>query len=357
MISGYLVKKPRKDRKTFSIIPYSNNEYGKKLYLSPIQDEALTAINLQLKSGLLTLDQATDHVYKIILPRLKKEALNKAIGEARIAEQNRKLFLEFWASEYAGKKILRPEIARNDFIAALEGIGSVSLAAASKDELQKKLDKAFPENNRNNRYGAKLNQVLRFLKRDFSLYTARKDTPLVSYLTINELQSLLTYIEEPEIKDLCSVLFCTGVRLGEAFTLKPRDLKPNDSIFIRQQLTHDGRIRDIKNRKPHNTILLPEGRKAFLRWSAIEDKSKFRFTGQSKIISAAKKAFADKERQISPHDLRHSFAIHLLGIGVPLDKVARLLGDSLKTTEEHYTGFVMSDNEINFVSKIIKGRE
>jgi integrase len=167
------------------------------------------------------------------------------------------------------------------------------------------------------------------------------------------LQLILPHIQNENIRALAVVLFCTGCRLGEAFMFKARDLKANSSLFVNRQLDRKLAVREVKNRKPHQTILLDEGREAFLKWSSIVDKESYRKRVQHPIINAAKKAFKDKERQISPHDLRHSYAVHMLGLGVPLDRVAKLLGDSVKTTEDYYAGFVMSSNEIDFVREII----
>ena len=38
---------------------------------------------------------------------------------------------------------------------------------------------------------------------------------------------------------------------------------------------------------------------------------------------------------------------------VSLDKVAKLIGDSIKTTEKYHTGFIVSDNEVDIVKKVI----
>jgi hypothetical protein len=43
----------------------------------------------------------------------------------------------------------------------------------------------------------------------------------------------------------------------------------------------------------------------------------------------------------------------MIDLGVSLDKVAKLIGDSIKTTEEYYTGFVVSDNEVDSLKKLI----
>ena len=88
-------------------------------------------------------------------------------------------------------------------------------------------------------------------------------------------------------------------------------------------------------------------------WAAIENKEEWRKCCQHPLINAARAVFKDPKKQISPHSLRHSYCIHLIDRGVSLDKVAKLIGDSIKTTEEYYTGFIVSDNEVDIVKKVI----
>jgi integrase/recombinase XerD len=51
-------------------------------------------------------------------------------------------------------------------------------------------------------------------------------------------------------------------------------------------------------------------------------------------------------KRVFPHMLRDTFAVNLLLCGVPLHDVAILLGhSSIKTTEKHYSPFVMARQE------------
>jgi hypothetical protein len=45
------------------------------------------------------------------------------------------------------------------------------------------------------------------------------------------------------------------------------------------------------------------------------------------------------DKQIIFHDLRHSYAIHLLSIGMTMEDMARGIGDTMEVCEEFYAGF------------------
>ena len=77
----------------------------------------------------------------------------------------------------------------------------------------------------------------------------------------------------------------------------------------------------------------------------------FFWTGNGKPVSSVthwqhdlRKLFREafgKATEFTPHCLRDSFAVDLLGKGVPLEEVSRLLGHtSVKTTEKHYAPWV-----------------
>ena len=52
-------------------------------------------------------------------------------------------------------------------------------------------------------------------------------------------------------------------------------------------------------------------------------------------------------RDISPHDLRRSFAIHLLSEkGFTITDVAFLLGDNESVVQDYYAGYSLTENMI-----------
>jgi integrase len=76
-----------------------------------------------------------------------------------------------------------------------------------------------------------------------------------------------------------------------------------------------------------------------------------------RVRTAGRKVFPkDTSKHIKFHDLRHSYAIHLLNQGVPIGLVAQALGDSVQVTQENYLGFCLTDEGVSMVRTILDGK-
>lgn len=350
-MAGFTIKRPDDTRRSFSIHIKENKAYRQ------LKDPRLDAINGNLRDGIFTRDQANFQVDELV-KKLKSElGMAKPPGgvRAEINAQNLKVFDKYWRDEYELKKIKRPWTAENEFLFALRAIDSHHLNVSSKQDLQKAVDKAF-NRSQHKRYVGRVNALLDFLDRGFTLHTLAAPLPDVSFVTIEEFRKILGFVQDPVLRALYGTLFGTGCRLGEVFVFNSRSLAPDNGIFISKQM-HDKtlEITEIKNNKPHRTLLLSEFRGEFDEWALFQDKASYRKKCQHPLTEAARKAFPDdKSKHISPHDLRHSYAIHLLSKGLSLSQIARLLGDTVASVERHYAGFVMSDKEFDLVRNIIQ---
>lgn len=348
MKCGFSIKKPNQTRRTFSV--HKKIRLPDRTTQQPlVKDERLDAINASFKSGILNEDEALTQI-KAVLDKIRaEESKGQAlVTQAVISEKNLAAYKAFMKEHYTGKDLVRPQTVRNEFNFALLGIEPLSVVSSTRLELQKKCDSAF-DPSQHRRYVGRINQLLKYCGRDFVLHTKKKRFSPIRYTDFPGLLTTLNRVQNPQLKLLYITLYATGVRLGEAFTIYSRDIKPNDSIYIQSQMDEKLEVREIKNRKPHHTVILPEGKAAVKAWAAISkaEKESLRTRCQHPLIIAS-------DYTLSPHDLRHSFAIHLLGLGVALDKVAKLIGDSIKTTEEYYAGFTMSSSEVDIVRAVLK---
>lgn len=358
MRCGFTIKKPNGTRRTFSV--------HKKIYqlnakpLQPIlKDNRIDSINQNYKSGVLTFEQAHIQI-KELIAQFKKElgAKDSAITKSQISSYNLNVYNGIIQHHYYGRPILRIHTVHNEFNFALLAIEPLSLISSSKNELQDKVDKAFNAK-QSKRYVGRINQLLKFAGRNFTLFHKKPVIEPVRYTNFDDLKKLMTLIQDKDLVNLYYTLYSTGVRLGEAFVISSRDIKANNTIYIQNQMTEKKEIREIKNKKFHHTLILNEGLKYVKQWAALtrERKAELRTRCQHPLLKAVRSAYpGDVEKQVSCHDLRHSFVIHLLDRGVPLDKCAKLIGDSIKTVEQYYAGFIATDNEINFVTRILKNK-
>lgn len=348
----FSIKSPNRTRRTFAVVKDIKHTNGKRDQ-PQVEDDRLKAINTNLLRKLITVDDAYAEV-KSLVGTLKVEAgiAEKERLECAISDNNRKVYLAFWKDKYENGNLVNETSTRNDLLGALRAIDPLSITSATKDDLRTKLSTLPTKQQR--RYCIRINQLLEFLGRGFSTDKMRRQSQEVDFVTWDELSQITPHIYSDEVKSLAVALWGTGVRIGEAFTKGFTHLKPNNTIYISKQIDLKLKERGIKNGKLHHTMLLPQAKDAYLKWCAVEDKLQFRITAINQIIRASQKAFPNvKEKQVSAHDLRHSYAIHLLGMGASLTQIAQVLGDSVATVELHYTGFVMTDEAVSNLQKLL----
>jgi integrase len=351
----YSIKRPMGHRRTFGVMKdtiFLNRERLQEV----VEDSRLDALNNNLRMGVIDADAAYMELKGTLIPTLKKETGQKLREEMidQVSENNRKVFLAFWQDKYKDGDLKHEASTRNDLLATLRAIDPHSITTATKDELRTVLAPLPPHQQR--RYVVRVNQLLEFLGRGFSLTKKPRDSLEVGYITWDELQEILPHIFSEEVRHLAVALYGTGVRIGEAFAPGFTRLKPNGTIFIGKQMRVTGDISDPKNGKPHHTVLLPEAKESYKAWCAVpgERKAELRQAAIKQIIAASKKAFPrDKSKQISAHDLRHSYAIHWLGLGASLSQIANALGDTIATVQLHYTGYVMTDEQVEGMRKLL----
>lgn len=350
------MKRPDAKRRSFQIVPYRRID-GKRVYSKPIESTVLASLNESLKRGTLTAAQVELEIKQKIIPELKRRAKvpEKAVADSMVSENNMKVFRAFWSKEYRRRKLERPSTAHDEFITALRILEPLSLHSCDVDELQDHWDR-HEKGTRHKRYGNRINQLLRFLSRGFEIVTDRAVVPDLKWVTWEELERINELVANPVLRDLYRSLYGTGARLGELFVIEPSDIRANGTIYIHRQLTSAKELKPYtKNKKSHDTIVLKEALPALKRWAGVKDKASYRSRCQHPLINAARKAFpTDPVKQISPHKLRHSYVKKMVTLGVPLDRIAQLLGDRVSTIETTYRQWTVTDPEVDFIRSIME---
>jgi len=110
----------------------------------------------------------------------------------------------------------------------------------------------------------------------------------------------------------------------------------------------DGRLQ-LTTQKTGVQVRLPLPPFVVSALESIESKSGryFFWTGEGKVSTAIGNWRADLDTlsektkiKCNPHRFRHTFATTLLTSGTPVDRVAMLLGNSVKIVEKHYCHWV-----------------
>jgi integrase len=314
-------------------------------------DERIVAINLAFKAKQKNFTLCELELKNIIVDLYTQK--KKLFGTHVFNEDNQKVLDTYWESEYANKQNIDPVSAKCDLRRAIEAVGSLSILSASRENLQRQIDSRF-KGNRQRRIVARLNQIIKYIKRDIKLRKAPKERRKVRYLTPSEFQRAIRFINDDDIKALNVVCFCTGARLGEAFALNALELR-GDIVLISKQLDDTGVVRDTKNRRERQALVNPIESALFSRWISLLNKESLRTVKIAKITKeACRRAFPeDKSKWCTPHDFRHSYAIWLLSKGVSLSLVAQSLGNSISVCQEYYAGFVLTTDSIAAIRALV----
>ena len=169
---------------------------------------------------------------------------------------------------------------------------------------------------------------------EFKLPRPKKEKKLRVIFTPEECAAIFTAIDNPKHKLALMIAYGAGLRVNEVVTLKWGD------ILLAEQKIH---VKNGKGKKDR-MVMLPYSVLAMLEnYRALYPSKDYVFEGQfagahystgsvQKIMAVAmeKSGLAKKG---SVHNLRHSFATHLLEAGTDIRYIQQLLGhSSIKTT-------------------------
>ncbi len=164
-----------------------------------------------------------------------------------------------------------------------------------------------------------------------------KEQKLPSVLSVEEVQKIISQIDNLKHKCMILTLYSGGLRISELLHLKLAD------IDSERMLIH---IKNAKGQKDRMT-LLSEKLLVYLReYFKLYRPKEYLFEGQlggayaarsvQEIFSVARRK-AGVLKKASLHTLRHSFATHLLESGTDLRYIQSLLGHASSKTTEIYT--------------------
>jgi site-specific recombinase XerD len=166
---------------------------------------------------------------------------------------------------------------------------------------------------------------------------AKKEKHLPEVLSKDEIIKMLSHLKNPKHHCIISLLYGSGLRVGEVVRIKMKDLDLERMVLL---------VRQGKGKKDRFTIL-PESLKDILnKQRKIKSSNDYLFTNPNnkhlseasvqKIVAKTARGVGIN-RVVSPHTLRHSFATHLLENGTDMRYVQELLGHSDIRTTQIYT--------------------
>jgi site-specific recombinase XerD len=188
----------------------------------------------------------------------------------------------------------------------------------------------------------------KILRRKFFIHIPRskKEKTLPNVLSKSEMRRLIQGTNNPKHHTIISLLYGSGLRVGELVRLKMQD------VDFDRKLVH---VVLGKGKKDRYT-LLPESLLTILQKQKLLKKSHdYLFTNEKgnhlteKTIERIVKNAAGKAqifKHVSPHTLRHSFATHLLENGTDIRYIQELLGHTKIETTQIYTHVTIKNTNI-----------
>lgn len=190
----------------------------------------------------------------------------------------------------------------------------------------------------------------------------RKEFVLPPVMTVEQVKQLCTGITDVRQKAVISLLYGTGMRLGEVKNLKLSDIeRSNKRILVRQGKGAKDRytllpklvLENLENyyRQYRPKVFMFENNK-------LKDKVLHERSVQTIVNSAMTKAGFESGRFTS-HTLRHSFATHLLDSGCDIHTIKILLGHSKIETTMIYLHLQQSKRNsiVSPLDKLMQGDE
>ncbi|MBN1497884.1 MAG: tyrosine-type recombinase/integrase [Spirochaetes bacterium] len=167
-----------------------------------------------------------------------------------------------------------------------------------------------------------------------------KHLPVV--LSRDEIQRILGAIDNLKHRTMLALIYSSGLRLSELVTLKVKDVNIGElTIHVREGKGRKDRITIFSEKIRDDVERFMTGKLPvdYLFLSTIkDDRGRYRRLSGRTVQKVLEKALkrAGINRKATPHDLRHSFATHLLESGVSMRHIQMLLGHKNISTTTIY---------------------
>lgn len=354
---NFFVRRPDTVRRSFAIYSQELAESG-KTYNTTIINKDIEALNFNFRRKLISYDEANRQVAEI---------RNRLAGRVPgiYNTQNESILENFFAAYFKKRPfVIDKESAKHKYKRAVRAIGKLSLLSITEDEALACVLNQLT-NGKQREVAEKLNSLFEFLKRDIKCPIPRLEREPVVYVTETEINKLTTdllaeaYNQSPEQANLTkyaanafTTFFYAGLRHAEFRACKINSLSPDKkTLNIATQLDTKNKIRRPKNNKTRKAYIHSKGLPAFeaCMTSGV-------LLSHKQLNEIFKRACAKhlKRFDLTIHDLRHSYAVFLLSLGVPKALLAQSMGNSERVIDDHYAGFILSDAGIETISRIMK---
>ena len=351
------VKRPKGTRKTFALIKVEVKKDGTRDQ-TIIKSKQLDTYNSDYRANPGRYNEINRQV-ELLRDKIRDElrekmGLTSSSKSLAINSGNRRLVARFFDEIHSAKPFLKDitrEKAKGEMDAVLSIFQSIPLSTISKKDLDKKYwfeeDKYSDETK--NRMVCRVNSLLKLSGNDVRLTKKPLDEKIIRFLKEEELEAFVACLSRDIDKIAARIYFYTGLRTGELFGLEKRKIIFDQRIIkVDKQYTREGELTVPKSRKTRVAIFPTFLTGDLDRWFEIPKKTRIenRDSMGRRFLDTSRRIWGEHEiKNISPHDLRRSFAIHHIEVNkLSLTEVALLLGDTMSVVQRYYSGFAFTED-------------
>jgi integrase/recombinase XerD len=165
----------------------------------------------------------------------------------------------------------------------------------------------------------------------------KKPQKLPIVLSPEEVRRFLSCVASPKHRTILTTCYAAGLRISEAVRLKPTEIDSQRMVI---------RVEQGKGQKDRYVMLSPRLLEILRDWWRLEKPKPWLFPGHIPGRPITRNAVEDAcqearqasgiSKPITPHSMRHAFAVHLLEQGTDVRRIQLLLGHrSLATTARY----------------------
>jgi integrase len=307
--------------------------------------------NIEAVNGLLRRREITE-VQAIELARSEVSRLRLEQKPPKLtATINFEIAQRYYNKALKKKPNRKPRAAYNRVMRAAKALGAVPLPTASEEELVEAVMRNVSNNSSQRGAIETIGSLLSFIGRtDLYLHKPKQKRPNVKHLTLAQFKKVLVFIPV-ELHNFYWTAIGTGGRTAECFGMEIYS-ESRKAVFIETTLDRDLEEDATKTGEVRWAPVISEAVEYVKAWIETPQEFKKSIRGYRFAEILAEACIKAGVKPIQCKDLRHSYAIYLLSKRIPLEMVARALGNSIVVCQYYYVGFVLFAQEFDMFKDI-----
>ena len=332
-----IIKKPGKGHPNYRLLTRKEGVRGYRAVNPP----ELAAINQEFREGRLSFARA-----EVAIRELRDRLAPVKVKTLSWLPENQAIALEYWEKEGSRRRLKAPQAAKDRILLAVKRLGSQNLLG-DPAAIEKHL-RGYLANNQQRSAIQVINSLRKFKRLPAMLIAPPATLPVPEYLTKEEIAACIKACPRKEWALMVAAAYGTGCRKGELYAIGRDSLKDGGShVLVEWQYKRGWVKASTKNNRKGVAFVLPWLRTPLKEWVLVPTEIK-KAIQKADSVGRWFSSYCQKElrRDLSFHNLRHSYARYMLGEGARLEEIAAWLRDRMSTVERYYLAWEQTNAEM-----------